>query len=307
MSDSDSSWERSMRHLKTTDKRLQQMKELGSTKSVRSIAHNAKLYLGYQKAMVKVRQYLKSTVSSPRQKFDVLRKEMGTDKSLKLGGKPIHHFKFPINKYVKQAIKGGNLLVTDKKALSVGTFKPAHIQLHQIFGGKTLGTRAQMFGKMAWGKQNAIQRHFSFQNAGDRVPLSQVKSKIAAFNKALQKQQAGKPGGKSIGGVAKSSGGGKLASGKFLGGSKSSTGGSLSGGGQISGPIKLVCGGKFPAGGKLSGSVKLSGSGKPSSGGGGKPSGGVSGKPSGGAGGKPSGGAVSGGANPRSAGGGAVH
>src|SRR5262249_50066257 len=60
---------------------------------------------------------------------------------------------------------------------------PGHTQIHQAIGGKGLHTRDGMYSKMAWGKQTGIQRAYSFSNPGDRVPLAQVKGKIAAFNR----------------------------------------------------------------------------------------------------------------------------
>jgi hypothetical protein len=194
-----SSWERSMRHVRTTNARVNQMKAVGGTGSVRTIAYNPKLFAGYQKAMVKVRAAIKGKVMSNRQKFNTLRKELGNNKSLKLAGRPIHHFK-PLNKYGNKALNAKNLMVTSKNNLRAGTFKSSHVQMHQTFGGKNINTKAQMFGKLAWGKQNALQRHFSFMNRGDRVPLNQVKSKIAAFEKQMSKNlksAAPKPGPKT--------------------------------------------------------------------------------------------------------------
>ena len=98
-------------------------------------------------------------------------------------GKQIHHWKYPIQKNPAHAIDPNNLVVTAKKPLSVGTKNPGHTQIHQAIGGKGLNTRAGMYSKMAWGKETAIQRDYSFSNPGDRVPLGAVKGLIKAFNR----------------------------------------------------------------------------------------------------------------------------
>jgi hypothetical protein len=170
--------------VRTTNQRLSQLRAVAHTGTTQTVALNPRLYRAYQKAMPKVQQFIKKNPQAgSRAIFNTLRREMAKDPHLKLSGKPIHHWRYPIHKHPSRAIDPNNLVVTDKKPLSVGTQKPGHTQIHQAIGGKGLHTRDGMYSKMAWGKQTGIQRDYSFANPGDRVPLEQVKGKIAAFNR----------------------------------------------------------------------------------------------------------------------------
>ncbi len=118
--------------VRTTNARLAALADTASAGDIRWVAGDPELYRAWLAYMSRSRSQ-----ATGRQAYNLMR--AGVRRRVDLGGEPIHHWLYNINRYPGQATAAENLLLMPERS---------HVAVHQA-----MGVRSEPFRTMQWGNQ----------------------------------------------------------------------------------------------------------------------------------------------------------